>query len=185
MWNPVYGRPVFPLGQLYQDPSPGDIERFRQLASARGATGISWWSWQSTSARGWDAIAKPLAPLVGPPAPATYPTLKRGSRGDVVVWAQEHLVSAGQLVSPDGLYRPAMEQAVRDFQTARALPVTGQLDAATWTALLQYPPAVPDWAKVARVSSASGQGRNGPRSARLRKQRDELRGGRPLAVAAR
>jgi hypothetical protein len=184
-WNQVYGRPISPLGQLYGDPSPGEIQRFRQLAGAHGATGLSWWSWQSASPRGWDAIAKPLAPLAGPPAPTTYPTLKRGSRGDVVVWAQEHLLAAGQTVSADGLYGSAMEQVVRDFQMARALPATGQVDVPTWTELLRYQPAMPDWAKVARASAAEVNGRNGPQSARLRERQDELRGARPLFAGPR
>jgi hypothetical protein len=178
-WNQVYGRPIYPLGQLYDDPSPGEIQRFRQLTAQRGATGSSWWSWQSASPRGWDAIAQPPSPLVGPPAPIAYPTLKSGSRGDVVVWAQEHLISAGQQVSTDGLYNAAMAQAVQSFQAASNLPVTGELDATTWPALLGYEPVIPDWSKSA-VSAARLNGRNGPRSAFLRSQRDEL-GGAPAS----
>jgi hypothetical protein len=173
-WNTVYGRPIFPLGQLYDDPSPAEIQRFRQLAGARGATGLSWWSWQSAAVRGWDAIAKPLAPLAGPPMPPEYPTLKRGQRGDVVVWAQEHLISGGQTVSANGVYTSTVEQAVRAFQAASALPVTGQVDAPTWTALLQYHPAAPDWGRAARAST-SARTPNGPISARLAQRDDELR----------
>jgi hypothetical protein len=180
MWNEIYGRPIFPLGQLYGDPSPGEIQRFRDLAAARGATGLSWWSWQSASPRGWEAIAKPTAPLPGPPAPPAYPTLKRGSRGDVVVWAQEHLITSGQTVSPDGVYTSTMEQAVRAFQTARALPATGQIDTPTWVALRQYQPVMPDWTKGARASAVS-EGPNGPRSARI-DGREEFRN--PASVAA-
>jgi hypothetical protein len=176
MWNEIYGRPIFPLGQLYGDPSPRDIQRFRELARAHGATGLSWWSWQSASARGWESIAKPLAPFSGPPAPPTYPTLKRGSRGDAVVWAQEHLISSGASLSPDGVYTSTMEEAVRAFQITRVLRTTGQIDAATWPALLQYEPITTDWTKVARASSARNV-RNGPRSVR-QSGRDELRGAR-------
>jgi hypothetical protein len=145
MWNEIYGRPIFPLGQLYDDPPPVDIQRFRQLAQAHGATGVSWWSWQSASARGWEAIAEPLDPLSGPPAPPAYPTLKRGSRGDPVLWAQEHLASSDPTVSVDGVYSAAMEENVRVFQAASFLSVTGKIDAQTWPALLRDEPVTPDW----------------------------------------
>jgi hypothetical protein len=176
MWNELYGRPIFPLGQLYGDPSPAEIQRFRQLADSHGATGVSWWSWQSASTRGWAAIGSPFAPLAGPPAPPAYPALAKGARGDVVVWAQEHLNAAGESVSPNGVYDATMELAVRSFQTTNALPVTGRLDASTWPPLLQYQPVAANWSKVARASTAGVKGRNGPRSARLHARRDELRG---------
>jgi hypothetical protein len=177
-WNRVYQRPIFPLGQLYGHPRRAEIERFRQLAAAYGASGVSWWSWQSASPVGWTAIDAALPPLVGPLPAGGYPTLKLGSRGDVVVWAQEHLMSAGQALSPAGVYGSSTEQAVRDFQTANGLPVTGQVDAETWPALLRYQPAAVDWATRAQASRAVSNGRNGPRSSRLRAVRDEL-GERP------
>jgi hypothetical protein len=174
-WNELYKRAIFPLGQLYGDPPPSEIARFRQLAAAHEATGVSWWSWQSASARGWKAIGSALAPVVGPPAPPTYPELAKGARGDVVVWAQEHLISAGEGLSADGVFSAAMEEAVRDFQTVKALPVTGRLDAPTWPALLRYEPTVPDWTKAAAAAGGPNS-RNGPRSSRLPARRDELHG---------
>src|SRR5207244_1650212 len=38
LWNAAYGRPIFPLGQLYGGVQASDIRRFRQLASADGAS---------------------------------------------------------------------------------------------------------------------------------------------------
>jgi Putative peptidoglycan binding domain len=179
-WNDIYERPIFPLGQLYGDPPPADIERFRELAGEHGATGVSWWSWQSASARGWSAIAKPLAPIFGP-SPALYPTLKRGARGDAVLWAQEHLISSGQTLSADGVYSSTMERAVQSFQAARAMAASGEIDAATWIALFLYQPAAPDW-RGARAASL-GTVRSGPRSARAR-ARHEFRTG-STAVSGR
>jgi hypothetical protein len=153
MWNELYQRPIFPLGQLYQDPSPSDIERFRQLVALRGAKGISWWSWQSAATRGWDAVGSPVAPLAGPPPAPAYPTLAKGTRGDVVLWGQEHLAAAGQPVSPSGLFDAGTQLAVSDFQAGSGLPVTGQLDPATWPVLLNRSPVVPDWTQVARPSA--------------------------------
>ena len=172
-WNGLYERPVYPLGQLYDNPKPGDVKRFRQLSAAYGATGLSWWSWQSASSAGWDAINAPVA-TVRAPANAAYPTLGHGARGDVVVWAQEHLLAAGQPLKVNGTYDAATEQAVRNFQTASILPVTGQVDLATWPLLLRSQPAVVDWSAGARVARLRGRARTGPASARLRAVRNEL-----------
>lgn len=179
-WNVVYGRPISPLGQVYGNPKTADIKRFRQLVAAYGATGISWWSWQSASAGGWTAIGAPLPPLAAPAPATSYPTLGRGlgrnSRGDVVVWAQQHLLAAGQKVKTDGIYSATTEQVVANFQTFNALPVTGKLDPATWAALLTHTPAPVNWAGSARAAGLRNGGRNGPRSARLHQVRNELSG---------
>jgi hypothetical protein len=171
-WNSVYGRQIFPLGQLYDNPSSADVQRFRALSAGYGAPGVSWWSWQSASSAGWQAIAPPAPTAVLPPSPG-YPLLRSGSKGDVVLWAQEHLMSAGQTVSPTGSFDSATVNAVRSFQTANALPVTGQVDAGTWPALLRLPPAPVAW--NSRKASAAGAGRrNGPRSAFLHAKRYEI-----------
>jgi hypothetical protein len=173
-WNSVYGRQIFPLGQLYDNPSTSDVQRFRALSAGYGAPGVSWWSWQSASDAGWSAIGPPTPAPVTPP-PVSYPLLKSGSKGDVVLWAQEHLVSAGQAVTPNGTYDTATVNGVSSFQAANGLPVTGQVDAATWPALLRLAPAPVSWTstKSARASSA-GARRNGPRSAFLRAKRYEI-----------
>jgi peptidoglycan hydrolase-like protein with peptidoglycan-binding domain len=93
-----------------------------------------------------------------------------------VVWAQEHLISAGRSLGADGNYTSTTEQAVRDFQTANALLVTGQIDTPTWNALLRYEASAPDWGKAAARAARAGSRPNGPRSARLPARRDELRG---------
>jgi hypothetical protein len=177
LWNAAYGRQIFPLGQLYDRPSPSDVKRFRQLAVAYGAAGVSWWDWQEASAGGWAAIGASLPP-VPPPLPPGFPLLKRGARGDLVVWAQQHLMSAGLSVSSNGSYDPRTEQGVRDFQTSSGLASTGQLDSATWAALLRFEPKTLDWTRGGAAVAAAGPppGRNGPRSARLAAVRDEIHG---------
>jgi hypothetical protein len=174
-WNQVYQRPIFPLGQLYGAPRPAEIQRFRQLASAYGAAGLSWWSWQSATPSGWDAIVAFLPPFTSPRPPNGYPELGARSRGDVVVWAQQHLLAAGaQRVRVNGVFDATTEQGVRNFQSANGLLVTGRLDAATWPVLLRLEPAPVDWTRGARASRALQGDRNGPRSARLQALRDEL-----------
>ncbi|HKR98814.1 MAG TPA: peptidoglycan-binding protein [Candidatus Dormibacteraeota bacterium] len=175
MWNTVYERPIFPLGQLYDSPPTSDIQRFRALSTGYGAPGVSWWSWQSASTAGWGAIAPPdPAPIV--PTPPGLPLLKSGSKGDVVVWAQQHLISAGQAVNTSGAYDSATATAVSSFQSSHFLPVTGQIDASTWQALLQLEPAPVAWnARKSRSARASSAGRrNGPRSAFIRTRHYEI-----------
>ena len=46
-YNEIYRRPIFPLGQLWGRLSASSIEQFNTLAKAYGATGVSWWDWQS------------------------------------------------------------------------------------------------------------------------------------------
>jgi len=162
-WNELYQRPIFPLGQLYQDPSPSDVKRFRQLVSLHGATGVSWWSWQSAARRGWDAVGAMVEPLAGPPPAPAYPTLAKGARGDVVLWGQEHLAAAGQPVGPSGLFDAATQLAVSSFQASEGLPVTGKLDPATWPTLLDRSPVVPDWTERARPSALRAAPRHGSR----------------------
>jgi Putative peptidoglycan binding domain len=173
-WNSVYGRQIFPLGQLYDNPSTSDVQHFRALSTGYGAPGVSWWSWQSASSAGWSAIAPPEPAPVVPP-PVSYPVLKSGSKGDVVLWAQEHLESAGQAVTTTGTYDAATVSAVSNFQTANGLPVTGQVDAATWPALLRYQPAPVSWTtKSSARASIARVRRNGPRSAFLHAKRYEI-----------
>jgi hypothetical protein len=173
--NRVYGRPILPLGQIWQDPPPAEITRFRSLAAAYGASGVSWWDWQEASERGFTAAGATLGAT--PPAPAAasaYPTLKRGSKGDLVIWAQERLAGSGQALTVDGGYGPGTETAVRNFQTGQGLPVTGVIDAATWPALLRAPIAAPDWNGAAAARASAATARTGPPSARLPSRRAEI-----------
>jgi putative peptidoglycan binding protein len=177
-WNSPYPAPIFPLGQTYDSAPPRDIIRFRELSNAYGARGLSWWDWQETSDAAWNAVGAPLDPLtVAPPTP---PTLhagaggKVGSRGDLVVWAQEHLVGAGQPITVDGAYGGGTAAAVGAFQGSVGLPQTGQIDQATWPALLRVTPAMRDWTAKATASAASTSGRSGPPTAWLPAKRDEI-----------
>ena len=189
-FNRLYGRPISPLGQVYNGPPAGDIRRFRQLSRYYGAPGVSWWDWQEAPARAWHAVSQPIGLLSSFRAYTKLATLRVGDQGDVVVWAQEHLLGAGQSVSVDGSYGPAMKAAVRRFQLSKGLrPASGTLGTLTWRALLRSRPASVRWtAGGARIASAARAG-NGPfdapvpLSASLPAKRDEIAGsggaGRP------
>ena len=72
--------------------------------------------------------------------PASWPgyTLEQGASGDKVRQMQEELnVIAGAYpalpkIAADGIYGPATENAVREFQSVFGLPVTGTVDYRTW-----------------------------------------------------
>jgi hypothetical protein len=186
--NRVYGAPIYPLGQIYNSPPVSAVLRFRQDAAAYGATGLSWWDWQEATTAGWGAVGSPIQPLPPPSPTPGYPTLSNGSQGDLVVWAQEHLVAAGASIATDGAFGAHTAAAVRAFQTSHGISATGVIDATTWPALLALKPAAHDWAgtvgaaaRVARAAGVAGaagassaSGRNGPKSAFLPAVRDEI-----------
>ena len=154
--NRIYGKPIFPLGQSYSDPPPADMTRFRQLAALYGSSGLSWWSWQASSDRGWQAIGAPLTPLSDGTQPSQdWPLLKKGSKGDEVRWMQQHLAAADPTTPTSGTFDAATDTALRNFQTQHAFPVTGTTDAATWQALLALAPVAPATATPASASAAA------------------------------
>jgi hypothetical protein len=156
-YNRPYARAIVPVGQAYGGTSSADVVRFRQIAAVQGAAGASWWSWQAASASNWDAIGRPLTQYTGA-APATdYALVARGAKNDLVRWAQEHLQAAGQPVTVDGAFGSATVTAVKNFQAASGLPVTGEIDTATWRALTdRFDPAPQSYARrsAAKVSAA-------------------------------
>jgi hypothetical protein len=171
-YNTLYTRPIYPLGQTYGGVPKRDVVRFRQLAVSYGARGLSWWSWQATPSSAWSGLAAPLdAYPAATPKPGLPATLKRGARGDLVVWAQQHLLSAGKRVPVNGVLDLRTRSAVRAVQRAKGLPVTGALDPATWRVLLANPPAKVRW----RRGGATPTTRKPPRSATAPAKRNELR----------
>ena len=60
-----FGKPVFPVGQAYDGraeggragvPPPEELQSFMHSALAKGATGVSFWSWQAANGAAWTAI---------------------------------------------------------------------------------------------------------------------------------
>ncbi|MDX6573628.1 MAG: hypothetical protein QOC86_2784 [Gaiellales bacterium] len=165
-FNRPYGRTIAPLGQTYDSPASSEIVRFRQLTTAAGATGVSWWSWQHTAAAGWNAVGQAVSPLPSGPAPE-FASLAKGAKGDLVVWAQQHLKGAGQSLTVDGDFGSGTQTAVRSFQTSAGLPATGTVDTATWQALLTHAPVTSKWSSKRQ-----------PKSAKLPARRYEIKPGR-------
>ena len=181
-FNRIYGRSIFPLGEAIADspaspPSPNEIRQFRQISRAYGAAGVSWWMWTGLSGYNWHALSQAVGSLQGFTPNTSYASLGFGARGDVVVWAQEHLVSAGLRITIDGAFGAKTKAAVASFQRAHGLPAIGLIGPATWGALLRYAPAHVNWVKRKTGQLATAAGTNiqqVPRSAELTAKRYEI-----------
>lgn len=66
------------------------------------------------------------------------PTLRRGAKGERVAYLQGLL-----MISRDGIFGPATERAVRNFQGGRGIAVDGIVGQYTWRALLEGEPPPP------------------------------------------
>jgi hypothetical protein len=197
LYNRLWGRPVFPIGQTYGAPGLGPLRLFRRYSASYG-TVPSWWDWQETNTRQWGALGARVGRLKIPGfAPEVeYPLLRIGAKGDLVVWAQERLITAGQDVEVDGIFEGRTRRAVRAFQEDHGLTGDGRLGSDTWAQLVNYTPFRVEWGASTPVVSASGRGASGawgrstsgrgasgagsrsaahrPRSASLPAVRDEL-----------
>jgi hypothetical protein len=159
LYNRLWGHPIYPIGQTYEGPSVADLKSFRRFAASFGGLAPSWWSWQETSGREWGALAAASAdrPVTGYRPAASHPLLRRGSRGDLVVWAQERLIGAGLAAVPvTGVFGRATYSAVRSFQASQGLPVDGKVGTGTWESLMRFTPFRMRWAGGTVTEGAGG-----------------------------
>jgi hypothetical protein len=181
-YNLIYGRPIFPLGQVYNRPPARQIFRFRELSRAYGAAGVSWWDWQEATSAAWMALSRPAGALTGYQPYTLMAPIKKGAKGDLVVWAQEHLISAGYGLGVDGGFGGNTRRAVLGFQRSHGLTADGIVGPATWSALLRYRPVYIKWSvrgtvRPAAISDAGGAGIRTapvPSSASRPAKRDEI-----------
>jgi hypothetical protein len=179
-YNRLFKRPIYPIGQTYEDPGRRKIKKFRRFAINYGATGVSWWSWQETSGLEWRALGSRVRRVRGFRPSYSHPTLKKGSKGDLVVWAQEHLISAGQTNLPvTGIFGRQTRGAVAAFQEKNGLFADGVLGTLTWRKLLTYTPLRVAWGatdryRASRAISARPGGADAPLSANLPARRYEV-----------
>jgi hypothetical protein len=164
LYNRIYGHPIYPLGQTFESPGNGPLKLFRRFAASYGGLAPSWWSWQETSGREWGALGARSAarPVSGYRPEVEHPLLKRGSKGDMVVWAQQRLVGAGEDVPVTGLFGKLTFGAVRSFQVAHGLPADGRIGTDTWRSLLRFTPYRVRW------SAGRARGRAGATGSSVR-----------------
>jgi peptidoglycan hydrolase-like protein with peptidoglycan-binding domain len=156
--NRIYGAPLVPLGQTYQNPGDEELQRFRQVWGAYGAGGLSWWDWQETSDAEFLTLGAPAPPATTLADPG-WPALGNGSKGDQVVWLQQHLHSAEAPLAVTGIFDAATIAAVRQLQGTRGYSQTGSMDPVTWQAALSLPVTPVDWTtrKPPGASAASAR----------------------------
>jgi peptidoglycan hydrolase-like protein with peptidoglycan-binding domain len=156
-YNEIYRRPIFPLGQLWntgRGMSASSIEEFDLLAKSYGATGVSWWDWQSAPLTYFSDIDKLPALPVSYSVNKTPASIFRGNVGDLVIWAQEHLYGAGLHIAIDGQFGPKTQSAVRSFQRRHGLSATGVVNGLTWDALDKVTPVNVRWTQRGRQAVA-------------------------------
>lgn len=159
LYNRLWGHPIYPIGQTYEGPSNGELKLFRRFAASFGGLAPSWWSWQETSGQEWGALGAASAnrPVTGYRPAVEHPLLKRGSRGDLVVWAQQYLIGAGQTQVPvTGVFGKTTFGAVRSFQVSQGLPADGEIGTTTWQALTKFTPYRMPWAGGTNTARAGG-----------------------------
>jgi len=167
LYNRIWGHPIYPLGQTYEAPGRASLKLFRRFAVSYGGSAPSWWSWQETAGREWGALGARAAarPVTGYRPAAEHPLLKRGNKGDMVVWAQQRLVGAGQEVPVTGVFGRLTARAVRSFQEAQGLLADGRIGTDTWESLLRFEPYRVRWSgSRARLGAGAAGSRGRPPS---------------------
>ncbi len=118
-----------------QQPSGAAPRSLRQLMIRTAcASAVVVLGWSASSA---PASAAPSSSVEAPLVQSGFVGLRVGSQGGDVTSLQRALIAAGINVpgGADGVFGPATRRAVVDFQTARGLPATGEVDQATSNAL--------------------------------------------------
>jgi hypothetical protein len=164
LYNRIWGRPIYPVGQTYEAPGTASLRLFRRFAASFGGHPPSWWDWQETAGPEWGALrtASALRPVTGYRPNLIQPLLTRGSKGDMVVWAQEHLNAVGAELPVNGIYGKLTVRAVKAFQEARGLTVDGQVGTTTWNALLALAPERVRWSAARRARPLAAASRVEP-----------------------
>jgi putative peptidoglycan binding protein len=129
----VFNKPIIPVGQAYDGAREGgpagvppreQLQTFMQAADAAGVIGVSWWSWQHADQQAWDAIRDAPEFVL----PAAEPAVLKPGQVRAYQWL---LTTLGFPVPATGTWDDATTNAVRAYQTAARLPVTGIVDQAT------------------------------------------------------
>jgi len=119
----------------------GNLSRKAVLTVAAAFTAASAASMTAGAATAAPATpAAPAAHLVkaAPALPPLliWPVVQRGDTGPRVVTIQYLLNARGAGLAVDGIFGPATQQAVRNFQASHGLYVDGKVGAATWPKLI-------------------------------------------------
>jgi peptidoglycan hydrolase-like protein with peptidoglycan-binding domain len=75
----------------------------------------------------------------------SWSELAQGSKGDPVLWMQEHLAGAIPTQATTGIFDAATKTNLEQFQASHGIAASGHTEAATWQALLALTPVAVDW----------------------------------------
>ena len=101
-------------------------------------TASKWVEWGELKDTEFD-VPVDSAPAEEPVSPVavTYPTIREGARGDIVVQLQDLLAKTGSSLQIDGIFGSGTRSAVRSFQKKYGLEVDGLVGPKTWAKLLE------------------------------------------------
>jgi N-acetylmuramoyl-L-alanine amidase len=119
------------LAMLNQFPTIQRVVGHKDLAATQcpGFDVKAWWGSIKTG-----VPVRPVPPDATAPV-VSYPVIRRGSRGKTVQVLQVELNNRGARLVADGVFGPATDRAVRDFQRSQRLEQDGIVGPATWAAL--------------------------------------------------
>ncbi len=157
-----------PTGTTLSDPAHDQMAGFIAAADDAKAISVSFWSWETASPSVFDALQS--APQFGlPVAPAAV------SANQVRNW-QTLLTGLGFPAPASGRWDAVTTAAIKAYQQAAAIPVTGTIDDTTRTTMLTpFPPPLP--AALLASALADPAGVVGPGGAALPLPRQYLKNG--------
>jgi peptidoglycan hydrolase-like protein with peptidoglycan-binding domain len=92
-------------------------------------------TWNALEQSGMGGSTTPPTPSQPSPGSTTRPVLRRGDRGEDVVYLQNLLREHGYSLTADGIFGGLTESHVRSFQSRNGLTVDGIVGQNTWAAL--------------------------------------------------
>ena len=136
---------IQPVDGVFGQQTEGAVRRFQEIfgLTADGVVGKAVWYRLVSLYVGVNRLSELVSEgqrMFGIPFQAPQ-AVSEGSPRNQVLMVQYFLSILAQFdplipfVTLDGIYGPATRQAVRSFQTAQGIPVTGTVDTATWNAL--------------------------------------------------
>lgn len=96
-----------------------------------------WVEWGELKAVDYGEDSQDKTPETDPDKKVSYPTVKQGSKGDVVVMLQDLLSKNGSDLKVDGIFGNGTRSAVMAFQRKYGLTVDGICGPKTWAKLVE------------------------------------------------
>lgn len=100
-------------------------------------TASKWTWWAEMKYVDYAGTTTPEKPSNSSGISVTYPTVRQGSRGEIVTQLQTFLAKTGSSLQIDGIFGSGTRSAVQAFQRKYGLDVDGIVGPKTWTKLLE------------------------------------------------